>query len=98
MVVSRVPVMIVNETVLFPNFEYRIETQDEKIERLINIVEQSKEKQILMIHSLDGFSTDNIIEFPSLGVLSTLTLKLLVPNSKIRAVFQCHSRVSVSNY
>ena len=51
-----------------------------------------------MIHSLDGFSTDNVIEFPSLGVLSTLTLKLLVPNSKIRAVFQCHSRVSVSNY
>ncbi|MBD9098634.1 endopeptidase La [bacterium] len=98
MVVSRVPVMIVNETVLFPNFEYRIETQDEKTERLINIVEQSKEKQILMIHSLDGFSTDNVIEFPSLGVLSTLTLKLLVPNSKTRAVFQCHSRVSVSNY
>lgn len=98
MVVRRVPVMIVNETVLFPNFEYRIETQDEKIERLINIVEQSNEKQVLMIHSLDGFSTDNVIEFPSLGILSTLTLKLLVPNSKTRAVFQCHSRVKVTNY
>ena len=98
MVVRRVPVMIVNETVLFPNFEYRIETEDEKTESLINIVEQSSEKQVIMIHSLDGFSTDNVIEFPSLGVLSTLTLKLLVPNSKTRAVFQCHSRVSVTNY
>ena len=28
--------MIVNETVLFPKVEYRIETQDEKTEKLIN--------------------------------------------------------------
>ena len=35
--------MIVNETVLFPKVEYRIETQDEKTEKLINTIEQSKE-------------------------------------------------------
>ncbi len=90
--------MIVNETVLFPKVEYRIETQDEKTEKLINTIEQSKNQQVIIIHSLDGFSTDNVIEFPSLGVLSTLTLKLLVPNSKTRAVFLCHERVKVTNY
>ena len=90
--------MIVNETVLFPKVEYRIETQDEKTEKLINTIEQSKDQQVIMIHSLDGVSLDNVIEFPSLGVLSTLTLKLLVPNSKTRAVFLCHERVKVTNY
>lgn len=63
--------MIVNETVLFPKVEYRIETQDEKTEKLINTIEQSKDQQVIMIHSLDGVSLDNVIEFPSLGVLST---------------------------
>ena len=94
----RIPVMIVNETVLFPKVEYRIETQDEKIEKLINIIEQSKDQQVIMIHSVDGTSLDNVIEFPSLGILSTLTLKLLVPNSKTRAVFLCHERVKITNY
>ena len=48
----RVPVMIVNETVLFPKVEYRIETQDEKTEKLINTIEQSKDQ-----HGKEGRSS-----------------------------------------
>ena len=44
---ERVPVMIINDVVLFPGMEYRIETNDIKIEEAINKIEQDKTKKEL---------------------------------------------------
>ena len=95
---ERVPVMIINDVVLFPGMEYRIETNDIKIEEAINKIEQDKTKKLVIIHSLDGLSTDDVTQFPSVGLIGSLSFKLMIPNSKMRAVFVCDERVSLSCY
>ncbi len=94
----KIPVMIVNEVVLFPNTEYRIETNDKELENLIHTIEESDTRSVAIIHSLDGESRDDVLSFPSIGIYSMLSFKLMVPNSKIRAVFGCYRRVYLSNY
>ncbi len=95
---KKVPVFITNEGVLFPNSEYRFETTDDAVKQLLNEVDQEEEKQLVIIHSLDQSSEEDITQFPSVGVLSELMLKLLIPNSKMRAVMLGKCRVKVSHY
>lgn len=97
-IMKKVPVLIVNDGVLFPGSEYRIETNDIKIQNILNVVDQHEEKSLVVIHSLDAISDDDVMQFPSVGVCSFLNLKLLIPNSKMRAVITGIDRVKLSNY
>ena len=52
----------------------------------------------IIIHSIDNISTNDVTEFPKIGLLATLTLKLNIPNSKMRYIFIGLKRIEISSY
>ena len=95
---KNIPVLIINDGILFPGNEYRMETKDPKLQEILNIVDQQPDRQLIVIHSLDNESTDDVLQFPSLGVLAHLDLKLVIPNSKMRSVIVGLERVRITHY
>ncbi len=95
---SKLPVLIINNGILFPNTEYRSETTNYKEQELLEIVDKSSLKELIIIHSLDDVSKNDVTEFPNIGLLATLTLKLNIPNSKVRYSITGLKRVIIKNY
>ncbi len=95
---SKLPVLIINNAILFPNMEYRSETTDYYEQDIINTIDRTDNKELIIIHSIDDVSVDDVTEFPKIGLLATLTLKLNIPNSKMRYIFVGIKRVEITSY
>ena len=95
---AKLPVFIVNNGIIFPNMEYRGETTDYKDQEIINNIDKSEEKKFIIIHSLDDISKGDVTLFPKIGLLATLTLKLNIPNSKMRYIIIGLKRVVINSY
>ena len=94
----KLPVLIINNGILFPNMEYRSETANYKEQEILNKIDKSSSKELIVIHSLDDFSKDDVTQFPKIGLLATLTLKLNIPNSKVRYIVTGLKRVLITAY
>ena len=95
---AKLPVLIINNEILFPSVEYRGETVNYKEQELITNVDSSDSKELIVIHSIDDISTDDVTEFPKIGLLVSLTLKLNIPNSKMRYILLGIKRVEIDYY
>ena len=95
---KKAKVLIINDAIIFPNMEYRGESIDYKEQDLINTVEKEEKRELIIIHSLDNMSVDDVTEFPKIGLLATLTLKLNIPNSKMRYILIGLERVEINSY
>ena len=95
---AKLPVLIINNEILFPGVEYRGETVNYKEQELITNVDSSDSKELIIIHSIDDISTDDVTEFPKIGLLVSLTLKLNIPNSKMRYILLGIKRVEIDYY
>ena len=95
---AKLPVLIINNGILFPNIEYRGETTDYKEQSILNDIDKTENKEIIIVHSIDDISTNDITELPKIGLLATLTLKLNIPNSKMRYIVVGIKRVKISTY
>lgn len=95
---AKLPIFIVNNAILFPNMEYRSETVNLLEQTIINDVDKTDSKELIIIHSIDNISVDDVTEFPKIGLLATLTLKLNIPNSKMRYIFVGLKRVEITSY
>ena len=95
---AKLPVLIINNGILFPGVEYRGETVNYKEQELITNVDSSDSKELIIIHSIDDISTDDVTEFPKIGLLVSLTLKLNIPNSKMRYILLGIKRVEIDYY
>ena len=95
---AKLPVLIINNEILFPSVEYRGETVNYKEQELITNVDSSDSKELIVIHSIDDISTDDVTEFPKIGLLVSLTLKLNIPNSKMRYIVLGIKRVEIDYY
>ena len=95
---AKLPILIVNTAILFPGMEYRGESADYLEQNIIDTVDKTDSKELVIIHSIDNISTDDVTEFPKIGLLATLTLKLNIPNSKMRYIFIGLKRIEISSY
>lgn len=95
---AKLPIFIINNAIIFPGMEYRGETVDYYEQEIIDAVDRSESKELVIIHSIDNVSTDDITEFPKIGLLATITLKLNIPNSKMRYIFIGLKRIEISSY
>ncbi len=95
---KKIPVLILNDGILFPGNEYRMETNDEKLQNFFDTIDHSESKEFLIIHSLDNKTTNDVLQFPSIGMRAHLDLKLFVPNSKMRTVTLGLDRVKILHY
>lgn len=92
-------VLLINDTVLFPNCELRLESDQFQDKQIFSVTEASLSKKLLIVNPIPpkGENID-ITGLPRIGVLALLKMKMDVPNGKTRAVLLGLERVEVKKY
>ena len=88
-------VLIINDMVIFPNNEVRIEYDNTYDKAMIDIVEKIDDGLMLIVNPIDNDGV-NLTSFPKYGTLGRLKLKMNVPNGKTRIVIEGLDRVEIS--
>ncbi len=91
-------VLIINDMVIFPNNEVRLEYDNTYDKQMIDIVDKIGNDLILIVNPIDDDSDIDVTLLPNYGVLGRLKLKLNVPNGKTRVVIEGLTRVEINNY
>lgn len=94
---NKLLVLIINDMVIFPNTEIRIEYDNTYDKQMIDIVDKIEDNLMLIINPLED-DLHNVTSFPNYGVLGRLKLKINVPNGKTRIVIEGIERVEITSY
>ncbi len=89
-------VLIINDMVIFPNNEVRIEYDNSYDKQIIEIMDSIEDNLMLIINPIDNDAVD-VTSFPKYGVLGRLKLKITVPNGKTRVIIEGLKRVELSS-
>ena len=95
---EKIPVLVLTDVVIFPNNEVRIEYDDTFDKKIIDLIDDSFDKLMIIVNPIDDHETGDITNLPKYGVLGQLKLKINVPNGKTRVVIEGIKRISVGNY
>ncbi len=90
-------VLIINDMVIFPNNEVRIEYDNNYDNQLINIIDHIEDNLMLIVNPIDD-KGKGVTSLPRYGILGRLKLKMNVPNGKTRIVIEGLDRVELFNY
>ena len=90
-------VLIINDMVIFPNNEVRIEYDNSYDKQMIEIVDQIDDNLMLIVNPIDNGEI-SVTSFPKYAVLGRLKLKMNVPNGKTRIVIEGIERVEISSF
>lgn len=90
-------VMIINDMVIFPNNEVRIEYDNNYDKQMVDIVDKIEDNLMLIVNPINDDNID-VTSFPKYGILGRLKLKMNVPNGKTRIVIEGLNRVEISSY
>ncbi|MDO4995584.1 MAG: endopeptidase La [Bacilli bacterium] len=96
--IKKLLVLVVNDMVIFPNNEVRIEYDNIHDNQMISIVESIEDNLMLIVNPIYSESGDDLTSLPNYGVLGRLKLKMVVPNGKTRLVIEGVERVEIKNY
>ena len=91
-------VLIINDMVIFPNNEVRIEYDNTFDKQMISIIDKLEDELMLIVNPIDDDADLDVTSLPNYGVLGRLKLKMHVPNGKTRIVIEGLRRVAISNY
>ena len=90
-------VLVINDMVIFPNNEVRIEYDNNYDNQIIDLVDHIEDNLMLIVNPLDD-KVNNVTSLPKYGILGRLKLKMNVPNGKTRLVIEGLDRVELSSY
>ena len=90
-------VLIINDMVIFPNNEVRIEYDNTYDKAMIDIVEKIEDGLMLIVNPINDDGVD-LTSFPKYATLGRLKLKMSVPNGKTRIVIEGIERVMISSF
>lgn len=93
---NKLLVLIINDMVIFPNNEVRIEYDNLYDKQMIEIVDRIEDNLVLIVNPIDEDGVD-VTSFPKYGVLGRVKLKMNVPNGKTRIVIEGLDRVEISS-
>ena len=90
-------VLVINDMVIFPNNEVRIEYDNNNDEQMVDIVNLIDDNLMIIVNPIENGNI-NVTNFPKYGVLGRLKLKMNVPNGKTRIVIEGIERVELSSF
>ena len=93
---NKLLVLIINDMVILPNNEVRIEYDNNYDKQMVDIVDRIDNNLMIIVNPIDDGEL-NITSFPKYGVLGRLKLKMSVPNGKTRIVIEGIDRVELSS-
>ena len=91
-------VLIINDMVIFPNNEIRIEYDNTFDKAMINIIDKLDNDLMIIANPIEESEDLEVTNLPSYGTLGRLKLKMNVPNGKTRVVIEGLKRIEISNY
>ena len=94
---NKLLVLIINDMVIFPNNEVRIEYDNSYDKPMIEIVDRIEDNLMLIVNPIENGNL-NVTSFPNYGVLGRLKLKMNIPNGKTRIVIEGIERVEISSF
>ena len=94
---KRLLVLVINDMVIFPNNEVRIEYDNIYDHQMIDIVDNIEDNLMIIVNPLEEDTNIDVTSLPKYGVLSRLKLKMTVPNGKTRLVIEGIERVELIN-
>lgn len=98
MEIEKLLVLIINDMVIFPNNEIRIEYDNTFDKSMINIIDKLDSDLMLIVNPIEEGEDIDLTNLPNYGTLGRLKLKMNVPNGKTRVVIEGLKRVEISNY
>ena len=90
-------VLIINDMVIFPNNEVRLEYDNTYDEGMIRIIEQIEDDTMLIVNPIEDKMHD-LTSLPKYGTLGRLKLKMNIPNGKTRVVIEGIARIELFDY
>ena len=96
MLKTNLPVLIVNDTVLLPYNEIKIETEDNVIRKITTLSESYFNSHVLVV--ISEKKDINVNSLPKIGVIAQIKMKLDMPNGKLRVTLKGISRTNILNY
>ena len=85
---KNIPVIILNEVLLFPSVDLRLDFDSNYIKEIINISEKYFNGEIFIAFKEDPLEEEiSVTELLSVGIIANISSKLELPNKKIRISF-----------
>ena len=94
-------VLSMDEIVIFPKNEVRMEIENTLYKEVLTKIDSSKDKLMIIVNPIDNNDkTDfnDITRLPNIGVLAYLKLKIEVPNGKTKIIVEGLKRVKINKY
>ncbi len=89
-------VLIINDMIILPNNEVRIEYDNFYDKQIIDIMDSIENNLMLIVNPIEKENID-VTSFPKYGILGRLKLKISVPNGKTRVIIEGIERVEISS-
>ena len=95
---NKLSVLVLNDVVIFPNSEVRIEFDNIQDNYILDAINNITDELVLVVNPIEDGSNFNITHLPKIGLIARLKYKLNVPNGRTRIVIEGISRVEIYNY
>lgn len=93
------PVLILNEVIILPNQEIKIDLNNEFSKKIIWASAKNGINKVLVIAPKNSLeSAPSIEDLPSVGVVAKVKSKVELPNDKLRVIIRGEERVSINKY
>ena len=94
-----IPVFILNELVILPNQDIKIDLSNERSKKVIKEASKNYGDNILVIAPKNPLeSTPSIEDFPTVGVVAKIKSKMEITGEKMRIVIRGKNRVQIDKY
>lgn len=95
----KLPVLLIQDQVLFPSCELRLEYEKDLEKKILSLTETYYDNHLLVVFANDSLEINpDITDLPRLGVLAVIKMKMDMPNGKTRVVLEGINRCRVLSY
>ena len=92
------PVILLNNIILLPNNDLRLEFENDMSKSIVEISELFHNNKVLIVSNKIPVEVNNIDNLPMIGVKGLITHKIILPDGKIRVVITGLTRANIDNY
>ena len=95
---KNLPVLLLNNMVLFPSSEIRLELSSLEEKQIISLAEGYYDSNILVVFPFINQEHPNVKDLPTVGIISQIKMRMDMPNGKTRLALYGLRRVEILNY
>ncbi len=93
------PVLILNEVIILPNQEIKIDLNNELSKKVIIASSKNELNKVLVIAPKNSLeSSPSLEDLPRVGVVANVKSKVELPNNKLRVILKGEERVCINKY